>query len=88
LTAREGGCRILSDKLRLGVNMRLSFRLDEESARIWEKLREKHTGRTDAYILQEMLRQEDFRMQGNTKDDRLTRIETKIDEVLDVLRCV
>lgn len=66
--------------------MRLSFRLDADSARTWEKLKKKHKGRTNTYILYEMLRQEDFRLQGNTKDDRLNELKALLLEIKDILR--
>lgn len=72
--------------------MRLSFRLDADGAEVWGKLRTKHEGRRDSYIFKELLRQEDFRLQGNTKDDklkdivkRLEALEAKMNRLLDMM---
>lgn len=66
--------------------MRLSFRLGEDEAGIWLRLRQDNPDRTDKYIFQEMLRREDFRMRGNSKDDRLNEIKAMLQEILDILR--
>ena len=62
--------------------MRLSFRLDADSAEVWRKLRQKHEWHSDAYILRELLRAEDFRMQGNTKDDKINEIRLMVRKLL------
>lgn len=64
--------------------MRLSFRLDESEDEIWLRLRQDNLGRTDKYIFQEMLRREDYRMQGNSKDDRLNEIKALLVELKDM----
>lgn len=66
--------------------MRLSFRLSKEREAIWLRLKERHDGRSDAWIFEELLRQEDYRLQGNTKDDRLNEIKALLLEILDILR--
>lgn len=55
--------------------MRLSFRLDKDGEEVWLKLRERHGKRTDTWIQHKLLREEGYRLQGNTKDDMLKEIK-------------
>lgn len=73
--------------------MRLSFRLDEDEEGIWLRLKADNPKRTDKFLFHEMLMREDYRMKGNSKDDRLQRIEEAVlrgnvdhQEILAILR--
>jgi hypothetical protein len=61
-----------------GGYMRLSFRLDDSGAKVWRALRIRHAGESDAHIMRELLRAEGYRLQGNTKDDRLNEILAEV----------
>lgn len=61
--------------------VRLSFRLlaDSESARTWALLKEKHAGKTDIFIFEELLRRERIRLDNKeTHTDILREVRQQV----------